>query len=438
MSEINTNNPGLDFFNLLPPSPAGDSYTDLVTNIKGEPLGRASAVANLSIYFGYSDKDTAGNALDEVISLGSQLNLAILSNLTSDTAIQTYLNTLDPTMPTLPPIKAFLLIAERSLQQGKIGGFQLAFIESKNHVQGKEELLRELILNDDDTTTKKSKKEGSGKIGNTSTFKNSEEEEEKANLGLGNIQTTSETSDQNPNNSGYGYTPLSDNLKGHINTQAAISNDNSKIIEEGRANVVANESHYIANLGKATGGNPWLTGNAYTLFLGEFMEMQRTLMFNKIVQGKVELISMKMIVEIARTTADIIMDIAKINQMIHIVTAVIAGVALVLSIGGLAYGTIGQIKGDLMALDRGTMVGQMGASLEHMSTAITQAATDIEIAELEGLKEILQTYQQLQQHILQKAGEAFKASEDQIQELLQTLDKIRDGLQQAINSALHK
>jgi len=145
---------------------------------------------------------------------------------------------------------------------------------------------------------------------------------------------------------------------------------------------------------------------------------------------------MNLVLELARATADVIMELAKINQMVHIVTAVMSAVAIVVSIGGLG---ISFSKGfGTSAIDIGSMIGQLGAQLEKMATAAVQAATDLTIAEKEGKKEVLQAYRQIAQHQMDKAGEAFKADAEQINALIQALDKIRDGLQQAINSSLQK
>lgn len=407
----------MNFFNLEPPGAAGSNYTDLATDINGVPLGRASAVADLSKYFGYSDKDSVGSSLDEVLELAMQLNIALATPLAFEEAMQNYLNTINPTLPNLPPIQAFLLIAEQSLQQGKIGGFQLSLVSDREIDQKNAEYFQDDKDFDEDKSTTK-KEEGS----KTS---DSKDEIESLITGVDNV--------------GYGFGAPNDNSQNNYNTQTAISNENIKAIEAGRTNTLSMDTETKSvSLGNVSGGNSWLAGNVYVLFLMEFMELQRILMKNKAVQGKVELASMNMIVELAKSTAEAIMETAKINQMIHIVTAVMAAVAIAMSIGGIAYGAIGTAKGSVYALDRGTMIGQMGPSFEKFATSITQAATDIAIAELEGLKEMLQAYRQIAQKQMDKAGESFRASEEQITQAIQALDKIRDGLQQAIANALHK
>jgi hypothetical protein len=142
------------------------------------------------------------------------------------------------------------------------------------------------------------------------------------------------------------------------------------------------------------------------------------------------------------------MNIAHLNQIVHIATAVMGGVALGMSGLGLAYGTKAgsefvhgkanvpgtNEQGLLHAFDRGSIFGQMGGSINTMGSNATQASQDLNIAYQEGLKEMQNAYSQLARAQMDKGNEAVKTSDDQIQQLLQTLQKIRDGLEQALKA----
>lgn len=393
---------------LRPPGSEGDAFGNLATNLKGEVVGgEAIGTATLASHLGYTDKDSIGSALDEIVALASQMNIALLVHYNGEEAMLKYIGGLDPALPSLPPVQAMLVIAERALQQGKIGGTVISSDPVGNAATTD---VTELVRDSKDNS-----------------------KDSKDNSNAENTKVNNEADQGTP---GYSFANAAENFSKHTATQDAISKEIKADIEVGRANNNQNVTEATISAAKESSGNKWLSGNVYTSYLLIFMEMQRILMKNKVVQGKVEMNGMNLVLELARATADVIMELAKINQMIHIVTAVMSAVAIVVSIGGLG---ISFSKGfGTSAIDIGSMIGQLGAQLEKMATAAVQAATDLTIAEKEGKKEVLQAYRQIAQHQMDKAGEAFKADAEQINALIQALDKIRDGLQQAINSSLQK
>lgn len=397
---INNNpNAGMDLFlKLAPPGSEGNEYTQLATNVKGVPIGEtSSSTTTVKALLGYSEKDTIGPAIDDVITLASQLSTAFMSSTQGvDQIVQNYLNTLDPTSPQLPPIASLLAVSERSLASGNIGGIQ---VRSTNVV---EDSTTDPYANPNDTL-----------------------EED-----TGGVKHRSVTIDGD--STADAYANPTDTLKKDHEVIDSLSEGLGKLGDEALDNLQSPMT--TLTFSKTTGGNPWLGGNVYVGFLVEFMEMQRMMMKNKVVEGEVELLSMDLITELAKTTADLIMQIAKTNQAIHIVSAVMAAASLVMSFVGLGYG----FKSAAGSLERGNAITAIGSQTEKMATAIAQAATDVSIAIKEGRKEVLASYRQLSQHQMDKAGESFKASTDYIAQLLQTLDKIREGLQQAVAASLRK
>lgn len=403
-------NAGLDmFFQFPPPNPIGDAYTSIVTDAKGETIGSKDGKKTLAEKLGYSDTDNIGSALDEIVSLASQLNISLLSPQSAEQAMVNFLNTIDPTQPSFPPVKALIMIAERALQQGKLTGTALnaTALEQNASTGDVAELIRD-AKNDSDS---------------------------KGDNQDGSVDTTAQADDEDSSTSDPGSGFAANNLNADIVKQTIISDGIKDDIATGRVNVSREKLDTQVSIGKTSGGNPWLAGNVYVAFLIIFNFIQRILMENKVVQGKVELAGMNLVTTLAQSTADAIMSIAKTQQMIHIVTAVMSGIAVATAICGLGYSAFGTRVG---AIDIGTGIGGLGALFEKLATAATQAGTDLTIAEQEGLKEILRSYNQIAQNQMNKAGDAFKSNDDQIVQLLQTLDKIRDGLQQALAASMRK
>lgn len=387
---INNNpTPNLElFFSLTPPGAEGDPFSKLATDVNGVPIGDKTSSQVLVNFLGYSDKDTIGSALDEILELASQLNVSLVAS-TSNDAVQNHVNNIDPSQPNIPPIRAFLMIAEKDLQAGKIGGFNfsIAPVFSENSSSPDASLAIE-------ATTNKQTKTAALETEASTVAASSEDE-------LSNKEKVAQTST---------------NIQNNLN----IASQN------------LNSANNVISFAKSSGGNKWLGGNVYVAFLTEFMDLQRMLMRNKEVQGQVEIQGMNLVVELAKTTADMIMDVAKTQQMIHIVSAVMAAVSMAVSVVAMSAG----LKSGSM--EQASMISTMGSQVEKLSTSTIQAATDITIAEKEGRKEVLQAYRTIAQRQMDKSGEAFKASEDAIMQLLQTLDKIRDGLQQAVAAALRR
>lgn len=458
-SSVNNNNAttpnpagGFDLYlTLKPPGSEGAQYSQLATNLQGVPIGSVGKDTNTSTetlthLLGYSNQDTIGSALDEIVSLASQLNISFLSSAQgTDDTIQTHLNTLDPTAPSLPPIRALLIISERSLAAGKIGTTQLDPTSISAHTTD------QILQSNPDAIPTPS---GGGHKKSTLVDPNSVQAEDrdsstddsllspnsrqqstmqtKANGNLALNQNLDLNADPNADiDQNEGAETSMANPETKNTTTAPTKNQNTAISTSTSASQVTS-----TNLGQvASKGNPWLSGNVYVGFLIVFMQMQRIMMKNKVVQGQIELNSMNLVTQLAQTTSDLIMNVAKQNQMIHITTAVMSGVSIAVTVGGLAYGAMSSSPG---ALERGSAIGSMGSQLEKLTTASMQAATDISIATQEGRKEVLSAYRQIAQTQMQKAGDAFKTSADAIVQLLQTLDKIRDGLEQAVSASLRR
>lgn len=415
MSEIN-------LFSLIPPGSIGEGYGNLVIGAGGQPLGNAATGQAVAQMLGFSDKDTIGSSLDEVIQMATTLNLSLVfSGSSIDKEINVYLNTADPSKPGLPPIKSLLILLERELQAGKLGNVQ---INKKSDVEAE--------INVKDETGQDTKK--------TQVDYNY-------------------TNDASAVSTSFGDNTVLANDEKIRQQMSDVSKNN---IEIGREINLASAADATATVtaGQGTGGNPWLSGNVYVVFLMCFMELQRTLMKSKVVEGNIELSSMHLTYQLAKETADMIMKIAEMNRMLHIAQAAMAAVSLAVSVGSAAFGLSGMGFSPLKGMkgtfgissktgyfQNPTQAGRMelsmtlsalGSGLDKMVTSAMQAALDVPIAEKEGAKEMLQAIRTLIQRQMEKAGEAFKNHEESIRDLLQTLDKIRDGLQQAVANALRK
>lgn len=260
-------------------------------------------------------------------------------------------------------------------------------------------------------------------------------------------------------------TSTDDKIDGH-------SSDISDAIDTGEE-VLRNAGTGGATYTTTVGGNPWLAGNVYVAFLVNFMEMMKTLKESKIVQGDIEIATMGMIVELAKSAADAIMEAAKSRQMVHIVSAVMAGVSLVASVASFAcmtvsaYKSFGAAKGmekvgpdptqasiDKVNINNSATQAKIGGynqffqlaqagssiaqSISQFGTSLTQAMSETVVAEKEGIKEILQAYRQIAQHQMEKSTEAFKAQTDLISQLIQQIDQMRQKLHEAVAGSLRR
>lgn len=383
------------FMGLAPPTNFDPAYGSLVINAKGTPLGDAPSGEVIAKMFGFSDKDSMGSALDEIVQMADKLNVAItITGSSVEHTINVYLNNVDPAKPDLPPIKNLLEVLQRDLQAGKIGNVQI------------------------NVATPKTDSNAPGPNGPI------------------NQKDAVPSYEEVPDDYTYSLSPQ--DLKDDETLRAKMSKDAQDNINIGRQlNVNANFSTPSISFGHGVGGNSWFAGNAYVTFLVSFMELQRILMQSKVVQGNIELAAMNLTVQMAKETSDLIKDIAKLNMINHIVAGVMAGVSIVFSCGGMYMGAKG-IGGKAGYAEMGQMVNSLGTSLDKMTTSFTAAATDLATADKEGAKEVQQSIRQLITRQMEKSGDAFKSQEDMIQQLLQTLDKIRDGLMQAIAAALRK
>lgn len=245
--------------------------------------------------------------------------------------------------------------------------------------------------------------------------------------------------------------------------------------------------------------NMWLQGNVYVAFLEAFMEMMRILKESKAAEGGIEIKMMQATVEMAKVEARTIMKIAEEQRMNYIVGAVFAGISCGISAVSLgmtsvnlarmvrpdppvgqapnttevkprmepntsdpqtnaqnaadynarrtvyenaerpsAFGGTYTLAGCGRNIQFWGSLAAFGQSLNQMATNATQAATAIPIAQQEGYKTMVQTYRQMLQHIMEKATEKFKQDTDQIAQLINTLDSIRQKLAEAVAAALRK
>lgn len=399
-------NAGLDLFFKLPaPGENGAAWGKLAKDIHGVPIGDNAAGNTLAIHLGFSDKDTIGSALDEVYAIASQLNITFINQASFEQGLQTYLDNVDPTNPTLAPIRALLIASDNELKSGVVGGV---------------DVVAQKKLLPDNTNVSDDVGYNSGKI-----------------------------------LSGDVYVNVRNSLDDNLDKLDQANNDVGNDIVTARNLNSAPGAQVI--FGATVGGNPWLAGNVYVAFLIAFIDLQRLMMKNKVVQGTIELASMNMITELAKSSADAIMAIAKTNQMIHIATACMSAASICVTVGSMVGGAVAaartkitpsteagkppvvtQGKAAFLTEAQWNSVGLMAPQAEKMGTAASQAATDVSIAQKEGLKEMINSYKTIAERQMSKSAEIFKDSTDAITKLLQDLDKIRSDLSQAVAAALRK
>lgn len=234
--------------------------------------------------------------------------------------------------------------------------------------------------------------------------------------------------------------------------------------------------------GQVPKASNWFAGNVYVAFLVAFMDMARTMMQSKGVQTTIEVAAMNVLTEMAHHQADLIMETAKQNQIQHIVSAVMAGVSIAITIGFAVAAlkpsvvknpetgapqmqpqvdSMGKpIKGvdangnEVPVYKTGpdgkgipitgpnthymlfTNLSSMGSQLEKLVSNITEASQDLSIAEKEGYQKILETYRTIVQTQMQKAADVFKTQSDIVDQQWSTLMQILDKLSEAIKKGL--
>jgi len=531
-SPITPTNPnqglGLSSINLIPPDASGDPYTNLaVQHKKPFGIGSNNPEESVSTILNYWTQDTISPASrDEIANLVSPVNISLQLSEQGDPA-QLQLDSFDPSQPAIPIIKALINISDESLKKGDLGGVSVSQHKTTGTAATTAPADQDddsLLTTSDESDTPVSFIVQSGETGGT------------AGAAAGSTAGGGSAAGASAGASGAGT----------AGTQGAAASAGT-----GSSKTAAVTVHVP---------NKWLAANAFTTFLMTFMELARELIQVKIAQGKIETASMAQIVALAQDTAAAIMDSAKLQQTLHIVAAVGAGVSLagsVISLAGTAKESLseepepsqkgqeeykqnkaeeeynnpktrveleeqwsinrtrpGQAestratdaeiddyvranhskdvdvndskalakyvkvnedqlhaswkKDQLIKTARDNInpselvnskghtaeevrainarhdsrirtyatVSQAAGSLGTLVSESVQAAEQVPIATLEGLKELLQAYRQIAAHTLENTTDIFKSNTELIAQLLQTLTQMRQSIAQAVSASL--
>lgn len=92
--------------------------------------------------------------------------------------------------------------------------------------------------------------------------------------------------------------------------------------------------------------NPWFAANAYVEFLVNFMDMEKMLMENKMIEGNISLNAQSVIVSLAQDTGSAIMSAAEQQQTQYITQAITSGISMAVTFGSLAMtmGTMSEME----------------------------------------------------------------------------------------------
>lgn len=400
---------------LDPPGAEGAQWDNMVTRPGGVPVGQGP---NENEYF---SPDAAKNAIknlskDEIDAvlegdlflspIGTQLKLVMHSSPTN--LVQTQLDNLDPSSPTIPLIKKFIEISENLLRQGNIIAAQ-GTQGAKKQIEGMAE----------------ANKDGFAPL----TAVEQQKQAEGVTAGIGALNADDIT---------------------------ARKTKLDKAYSEG-ASALANVQ---------TSSNKWLAGNAYVEFLVNYWEMLLMLKESKIVDSRIEIAGIEMFMELAKNAADAIMDRAHEAFVMKIVSAVMAAVNIVViavttavsvamtmrmkaeqkqtvkdsdSPGGTREMTKAEVRLHNKKLEGswyGTMTMQsIQQGLTNSTKVIDNivgAIQELNMAKYEALKEMLVAYRQMAQMQFDKSAEAFKSNSELITQVIQQIDQIRAKLQEAI------
>lgn len=216
-----------------------------------------------------------------------------------------------------------------------------------------------------------------------------------------------------------------------------------------------------------TGKIAWMAGTSYTAFLVNYWEMMSILKEMKALDGKIQIEGMNMMVQLAKDTADAIMDAAETRFWEHIAMAIVdgvsAGVTVAMTAASVGFtmkmkaemdtdvkqkgGTtktvtadeikVSNIKWQAMAAGAGGL-GQATGSAEKAIDNVIQGAMELEASKYDAIKEVLQAFRQVMQMQADRAQDSFNKNSDLIKELLNQLDQMGAKIQEAQAKALSR
>jgi hypothetical protein len=261
-----SSSPQPNLFAIPPPDLSGSGFGDLVVDNKGVPLGQNTSSETVSTMLGYSNKDTIGPALQDVIEMATMLNLGLsIPRGTVEQSILVYLDTLDPSTPGLPPIKTLLVILQRDLMAGKLGNTQL---QEKSDTQSQTTTQETATYNKNVKETQTSQ----AAVDQQDTGDTSGPSADQTTDDTITVQTTFQLNAQPPLAGAAGVqtntTPgAPTSVSPTASTEDQLNAIKNNIDRFSDTNVNPNLSAVAVNVGKTSGGNKFLEGNAYVEFL---------------------------------------------------------------------------------------------------------------------------------------------------------------------------
>jgi hypothetical protein len=218
------------------------------------------------------------------------------------------------------------------------------------------------------------------------------------------------------------------------------------------------------------GGNAWFAGTPYVAFLTYYQEMLRALMEMKEVDGKTQVTSMNMMVELAEDTAEAILDAAETRFWEHIAMAIVDGASacmtMVLTFASVAAMAKQKPEVEVKPTKGGAGVkAQKGMTVEEVKqynlkwqristlfegasrasqsaeksiNNVIQGVMELKAAQYEAQKEMLQTFRQVQQTQADRSLELFRQNSELITQLIQQIDQMRSKIIEAQMKALSR
>ena len=381
---------------LPPPKSSGDQYANLVSRPGGPPLGEGDNTVKKGTAKATGEPSSIQDVLEEIKLAEANLPPELLglnfgiSMKSIGIMAQNQLDTLDPTNPSVPILLKYIQIVQNfELASGDLVGAL--------GTQGAQKLAerQKIAVGDNDAKV----------------------------AGAANVQAN-----------------------------AATAND-----PVGAANV---QSSAVAATSSAA--NPWLSGNSYVAFQINYWLMLKALKEMKEVEGKTQVASLDMMVELAKDTAEAILDAAETRFWEHIAMAIVDAVSVGITIGFTVASVASTMKmkaevGDadgsgfksskaikvrnmkLQAISQGFEgLSRATQSAEKSADNIIQGVLELKAAQYDALKEILQTYRQMQQMQADRALESFKQNTEMIAQLIQQLDQMRSKIMEAQAKALSR
>lgn len=200
----------------------------------------------------------------------------------------------------------------------------------------------------------------------------------------------------------------------------------------------------LDELNEIVAANPWMEANPFATFVINFLELSALMSKIKLDEALTHIAgSINMIMSMAQDQAELIMDSAEAEAMMHFASAAAAaaGGAFMAASGGIG---LAKLKGKNVSQAQITRVQSfnmiVGQAMPQFMTSfekVVHGVGTLHKGAIDAFKTIIENALKIEERRLNSAIDSYKAADDQIREILQTLGKIIDEAYKAHGFQVH-